>query len=125
MSNSMNNKMQRFLAFHPAILVVVALLLLALGLGVLGLWDLIFIPVGITIFFSISVLVFSTMHQVKRNSGSDDNNLLPFAYLPMYRMMYSVFDPRPSRSEQERIERQAEDLKPFVFKDYPKDSGHE
>jgi len=121
----MNNKMQRFLAFHPAILVVVALLLLALGLGVLGLWDLIFIPVGITIFFSISVLVFSTMHQVKRNSGSDDNNLLPFAYLPMYRMMYSVFDPRPSRSEQERIERQAEDLKPFVFKDYPKDSGHE
>jgi hypothetical protein len=124
MSNSMSNKMQHFLAFHPAILVVVALLLSVLGLGVLGLWDLIFIPVGLTIFFSISVLVFLTMLQVSRNSGSDDNHL-PFTYLPMYGMLYSVVYPRPSGSEQERIERQEQDFKPFVFKDHPEDSEHE
>jgi len=40
-------------------------------------------------------------------------------------MLYSVVDPRPSRSDQERIERQVEDFKPFIFKDHLEDSGHE
>jgi hypothetical protein len=124
MNNSMSNRMQRFFAFHPAYLAVVALLLLVLDLGVFGQWYLLFILVGMTIFFSISVLVFSTMLQVNRNSGSDDNHP-PFTYLSMYGVLYSVVDPRPSRSEQERIERQAEDFKPFVFKDHLEDNGHE
>jgi len=70
------------------------------------------------------VLVSSTMLQVNRDSGSDDNHL-PFTFLPIYRMFYSMVDPRPSRSEQERIERQQEDLKPFVFKEHSEDEGHE
>jgi len=37
----------------------------------------------------------------------------------------SVVDPRPSRSEQERIEQEQEDFKPFVFKDHPEDGRHE
>jgi hypothetical protein len=96
-----------------------AVLLVMFGLGVLGQWYLLFILVGMAIFLSIGVLVFSTMLHVNRDSGSDDNHL-PLTYLPMYRMLYSVVDPRPSRSEQELIERQQEDFKPFVFKDHPR-----
>ena len=36
-----------------------------------------------------------------------------------------MLDPRPSRSEQELIERRDEEFKPFVFKDHPEDSEHE
>ncbi len=114
---------QRFFAFRLALAAGMALLLVMLVLGVLGQWYLVFILVGMPIFLSISVLVFSTMLHVNRDSGSDDNHL-PFTFLPMYRMLYSVVDPRPSRSEQERIERQQEDFKPFVFKEHPEDGGH-
>ena len=122
MSNPEVNRKQRFFAFRLAFKVGVALLLVMLVLGVLGQWALVITLVGMAIFLSISVLVFSTMIQVNRDSGSDDNHL-PFTFLPMYRMLYSVVDPRPSRSEQERSERQQEDLKPFVFKENRGDEG--
>jgi hypothetical protein len=122
MSNPEVNRKQRFFAFRLAFKVGVALLLVMLVLGVLGQWALVITLVGMAIFLSISVLVFSTMIQVNRDSGSDDNHL-PFTFLPMYRMLYSVVDPRPSRSEQERSERQQEDLKPFVFKENRGDGG--
>jgi hypothetical protein len=51
--------------------------------------------------------------------------IFPLPIFLVYRMLYSVVDPRPSLSEQERIERQEEDFKPFVFKDHPEDSGYE
>src|ERR1700680_2401701 len=104
MSNPEVNRKQRFFAFRLAFKVGVALLLVMLVLGVLGQWALVITLVGMAIFLSISVLLFSTMIQVNRDSGSDDNHL-PFTFLPMYRMLYSVVDPRPSRSEQERSER--------------------
>ena len=122
MSNIKINWKQHFSAFRRALVVGVALLMVMLVLGALGRWDLAITLVGMAILLSISVLVFSTMLQVNRDSGSDDNHL-PFTFLPMYRMLYSVVDPRPSCSEQERIERQQEDLKPFVFKEDPEDGG--
>lgn len=122
MSNTKINRKQHFSAFRRALVVGVTLLMVMLVLGALGLWNLAIILVGMAIFLSLSVLVCSTMLQVNRDSGSDDNHL-PFTFLPMYRMLYSVVDPRPSRSEQERMERQQEDLKPFVFKEDPGDGG--
>src|SRR5438128_10291524 len=97
MSNIKINRKQHFSAFRRAFVVGMALLIVMLVLGALGRWDLAITLVGMAIFLSLSVLVFSTMFQVNRASGSDDNHL-PFTYLPMYRMLYSVVDPRPSSS---------------------------
>ena len=123
MNNPVVNRKQRFFAFRLAFQAGVALLLVMLVLGALGQWDLAITLVAMVILLSLIVRVSSTMLQVNRDSGSDDNHL-PFTFLPMYRMLYSVVDPRPSRSEQERIERQQEDFKPFVFKEHPEDGGH-
>jgi hypothetical protein len=98
---------------------VAVLLLLVLGLGVLGQWSLLFMLIGMTIVVSINVLIFSMMYQMYRNVGSDDY------HHPFSCMLYSLVDPRASCSEQERIERQAEEFKPFVFKDHPEVSGYE
>ena len=123
MSDKMINRKQRFFAFRPALAAGMAILLVILVLGVLGHWDLALTLVGMVIFLSISVLLFSTARQVNRDYGLHDNRL-PF-YLTFYNMLNSVVDPRPSRSEQERIEQEQEDFKPFVFKDHPEDGRHE
>ena len=123
MSNKMINRKQRFFAFRRAHAAGMAILLVILVLGVLGHWDLALTLVGMVIFLSISVLLFSTARQVNRDYGFHDNRL-PF-YLTFYNMLNSVVDPRPSRSEQERIEQQQEDFKPFVFKDHPEVGGQE
>jgi len=114
----MSKRIHHFSWSHPAFTVVEVLLLLVLTLCVLRQWSILFILVCMTAFFGISMLLFSTMHQMNRNSGSDDYHH-PFSCI-----LYSMVDPRPSRSEQERIERQ-EEFKPFVFKDHPEDSEHE
>ena len=123
MSNIKINRKQHFSAFRKALVVGVTLLMVMLVLGAFGRWDLAITLVAMIILLSLSVLVSSTMLQANRDSGSDDNHL-PVTFLPIYRMLYSVVDPRPSRSEQERIERQQEDLKPFVFKQDSEDGGH-
>src|SRR2546429_7298733 len=123
MSNKMINRKQRFFAFRPAHAAGMAILLVILVLGGLGHWDLALTLVGMVIFLSISVLLFSTARQVNRDYGFHDNRL-PFN-LTFYNMLNSVVDPRPSRSEQERIEQQQEDFKPFVFKDHPEVGGQE
>jgi len=123
MSDKMINRKQRFFAFRRTHAAGMAILLVILVLGVLGHWDLALTLVGMVIFLSISVLLFSTARQVNRDYGLHDNRL-PF-YLTFYNMLNSVVDPRPSRSEQERIEQEQEDFKPFVFKDHPEDGRHE
>ena len=123
MSDKMINRKQRFFAFRPALAAGMAILLVILVLGGLGHWDLALTLVGMVIFLSISVLLFSTARQVNRDYGLHDNRL-PF-YLTFYNMLNSVVDPRPSRSEQERIEQEQEDFKPFVFKDHPEVGRHE
>jgi hypothetical protein len=124
MRNIMSKRIQHFSWSHPAFTAVEILLLLILVLCVCGQWYILFMMVCITTFISISMLLLSTMYQMNRNSGSDDYHH-PFTYLPTYRILDSLADPRPSRSEQERIEQQGEDFKPFVFKDHPEDSEHE
>lgn len=54
--------------------------------------------------------------QIHILSVEDDN------HLPYSCMLSSLVDPHTSRLEHERIERQAEEFKPFVFKHYPEDS---
>jgi hypothetical protein len=122
MSNKMINRKQRFFALRRTHVAGMAILLVILVLGVLGHWDLALTMVGMVIFLSISMLLFSTARQVNRDYGFHDNRL-PF-YLTFYNMLNSVVDPRPSRSEQERIERQQEDFKPFVFKEHAEDGGY-
>jgi hypothetical protein len=102
MSNKMINRKQRFFALRRTHVAGMAILLVILVLGVLGHWDLALTMVGMVIFH---------------------DNRLPF-YLTFYNMLNSVVDPRPSRSEQERIERQQEDFKPFVFKEHAEDGGY-
>jgi len=75
--------------------------------------------IGITILIRINVLIFSMMYQTYRNASSDDY------HHPFSCMLYSMLDSRPSRSEQELIERREEEFKPFVFKDHPEDNEHE
>src|SRR2546429_9754367 len=100
-----------------------ALLPVILVLGGLGHLVLSLTLFGMVIFLNIIVLLFSTARQLNRDYGFHDNRL-PF-YLTFYNMLNSVVDPRPSRSEQERIEQQQEDFKPFVFKDHPEVGGQE
>src|SRR6266581_2602953 len=97
MNNPVVNRKQRFFAFRLPFQAGVALLLVMLVLGALGQWDLAVTLVAMVILLSLIVLVSSTMLQVNRDSGSDE----------------------------ERIERQQEDLKPFVFKEHSEDEGHE
>ena len=123
MSDKMINRKQRFFAFRRAHAAGMAILLVILVLGVLGHWDLALTLVGMVIFLSISVLLFSTARQVNRDYGLHDNRL-PFN-LTFYNTLNSVVDPRPSGSEQERIEQEQEDFKPFVFKDHPEVGRHE
>ena len=110
--------MKHFSWSHPAFTILEVLLLLVLTLCVLGQWSLLFMLIGMTILISIIVLIFSMLYQMYQNAGSDDY------YHPFSCMLYSMLDPRPSRSEQELIERREEEFKPFVFKDHPEDSGH-
>jgi hypothetical protein len=125
MRNILSQKIQTFFVFHQSFLtLLLVILLLVLSLCVFEQWYLLFMLVFMTIFFSISELLFSTMYHINRNSGSDDY-YYPFTYIPTYRMLESWVDPCTSRSEQEGIERQEEDFKPFVFKHHPVDSGYE
>src|SRR5437763_9661650 len=87
MSNKMINRKQRFFAFRRAHAAGVAILLVILVLGVLGHWDLALTLVGMVIFLSISVLLFSTARQVNRDYGFHDNRL-PFN-LTFYNMLNS------------------------------------
>lgn len=112
MRNTISMKLQRFFVFHPNFLtLLLVILLLVLVLGVFGQWYLLFMLAFMAIFFSISELLFSTMYQLNRNASSDD------CQHPFSCILYSLVDPEPSRSMQERIERQEEEFKPFVFKD--------
>ena len=114
----MSKRIKHFSWSHPAVTILEVLLLLVLTLCVLGQWSLLFMLIGMTILISIIVLIFSMLYQMYQNAGSDDYHH-PFSCI-----LYSLVDP-PSRSEQELIERKAEEFKPFVFKDHPEDSEHE
>lgn len=118
MINIMSNRIRQFSWSHPAFTVVEILLILVLTLCVLGQWSILFILTCITAFYGVSMLLFSTMYQMNRNSGSSDHHY-PFTYLPTYPMLDSLFDRSQSHSEQEL---QEEEFKPFHFKDHAEDS---
>jgi hypothetical protein len=118
MRNTINERIKHLYWLHPAFTIAEVLLILVLTLCLLGQWFFLFVLIGLAIIISINVLIFSMMYQTYRNAGSDDY------HHPFSCMLYSLDDP-PSRSEQELIERKAEEFKPFIFKDHPEDSEHE
>jgi Ca2+/Na+ antiporter len=115
----MSKRIQSFSWTHPAITIVEVVLLIVLTLCVLGQWSFLFMLIGMTLLVSINVLIFLLMYKMYRNEDSDDY------YHPFSCMLNSLVDPCSSRSEQEHIERQEEEFKPFVFKDHPENSEHE
>jgi hypothetical protein len=105
-----------------AAIVVLSLLLIATILVVLGQEAFACAFLATIVFYSLTILVFRTILGVNRSSGSDDNHL-PFTFNPLYRGLYSIVDPRLSRSAQEEIERSQGELKPFVFKEMVRTDG--
>src|SRR6266487_662889 len=81
MNNPVVNRKQRFFTFRLPFQAGVALLLVMLVLGALGQWDLAVTLVAMVILLSLIVLVSSTMLQVNRDSGSDDN-IFPLPFSP-------------------------------------------
>ncbi len=108
-----------FNQFRLAALVVLSLLLIATILVVLGQVAYAYTFLAAILVSSLIIFVFRTLLEVNRSLGSDDNHL-PFTFNPLYRALYSMVDPRTSRSVQEEIERDQGELKPFVFKGMPR-----
>src|SRR5438552_14953792 len=98
--------------FRLAAIGVIALLLTMIVLIVMGQAAFVCAFLAMVVLYGFAVFVMRTMLEVNRSSGSDDNHL-PFTYNPVYRVLYSMVDSRPSRSAQEEIERSQGELKPF------------
>jgi hypothetical protein len=109
MNTPLINTKRLLLVGQTALKVGAALLLVLLLIGMFGLWADVSALLVLALFVSLLVLVVWLMVR---------SNLFPFVPLcGMSGLLYSQIDPERARMQHEWIQRQDEDLKPFVFKD--------
>jgi ABC-type transport system involved in cytochrome bd biosynthesis fused ATPase/permease subunit len=101
---------------RPAAIGTVILLFVAMLLGVLGQWGFGLAFLIMVILFLLTLFVFWAILRANRDAGLGENNL-PFTFNPIYRSLYSIVDPRPSRSAGDKAEQYQEELQPIVFQD--------
>jgi len=106
-----------FLRLRPAVIGAIVLLFVAILLGVLGQWGFAFAFLIMVILFLLTLFVFWAVLRANRDAGLGENNL-PFTFNPIYRSLYSIVDPRPSRSATNKAEQNQEELQPIVFRDH-------
>lgn len=83
----------------------------------LGQWGFALAFLIIVILFLLTLFVFWAILRANRDAGLGENNL-PFTFNPIYRSLYSIVDPRPSRSAGDKAEQYQEELQPIVFQDH-------
>jgi ABC-type transport system involved in cytochrome bd biosynthesis fused ATPase/permease subunit len=106
-----------FLRLRPAVIGAVVLLFVAILLGALAQWGFAFAFLIMVILFLLTLFVFWAVLRANRDAGLGDNNL-PFTFNPIYRSLYSIVDPRPSRSATNNAEQYQGELQPIVFRDH-------